>query len=387
MKALELAIAAGRKRQSSRTGFIHYFPGDASLSDTIPIYENFCFALALFRQKTTESVLEGKSLVEKLLAFQLDNGNFPTYLHEFPIGWDFHLGLKIAPVLIHILDKFHTVLPSDYKDKLQTSLKKAIQKPQNSSWEHRYLACLKKPCDPPQGNSAQDWFEKIISDQLSNQNSSYSIPYHPKLQTFLGPHLTQEQGEMQPTAIEYILAEPSGFNSRLRKDHIHQLHSALLFPFTSNQEEHPLPLWQSSPPRILWKGEKIHSLYLPQGIWEKNRCIIELPENVEIGRDDLFEVSSFCNISSETSLSINKQKGTVFSFEDLVSIQTPDAKIDLRFSLLKGNGSFCGHITRANRPGQIGCKGANLYEAYDWHIGLRTLRRQGPCTIQLSIII
>ncbi len=374
---IDLAVNAGKKRQSPRTGFIHYFPKEESVSDTIPVFENFCFALALFRLKTTESVLEGKEIIERLLGFQAPDGNFPVYLHDFPKCWDFHLGLKIAPILIHVLRDFGSVLNGAYKEKLEFALKKMIQPPKHPSWESRYKACLgERPLKP-----SQDWFESIVSDQLFEKGCAYPIPYHRDLKVFLGAPSPQLKREIEPLPIEYVLAEKEGFDARLLSDHPHQIYSGILYPFSSSAETSGLFYSQDEFSRLLWKGESVHSLIFPGSIKKGDCFIFALPEGVEMGREDLFEVLSYCDISSETELFINGEKGMVFYLGDTVSIQTPLLKIDLRFELLDGEGEFCGQISRANRPNQIACRGANLYEAYDWQIGLRTLRRRGACTI------
>src|SRR3569832_1741282 len=85
MKSLELALRAGRARQSPQTGFVHHSYENLERSaETIPVYENFCFALALFRTKTVENVLEAKNLLERLLAFQTAEW-FPLFLHDYPL--------------------------------------------------------------------------------------------------------------------------------------------------------------------------------------------------------------------------------------------------------------------------------------------------------------
>lgn len=377
MRAIDLAVSAGKKRQSPRTGFVHYFLQDESVSDTIPVFENFCFALALFREKTAESVHEGKAIIERLLAFQAPDGNFPVYLHDFPKCWDFHLGLKIAPVLIHVLREFGSVLNTAYKEMLESALKKMIQPPKNPAWESRYRACLgERPSE-----LSQDWFEWIVSDQLFEKGCSYPIPYHRELKVFLGAVSPQQKGEIEPLPIEYILAEKEGFDKRLLQDHPHQIYGGLLYPFSSSVETSGPFCWQDAFSRLLWKGETVHSLLLPGSV-KKGECFVfTLASGVEIGRDDLFEVVSYCDVSPETGLFINGQKGMVFYLGDRVSIRTPLLQVDLRFEILEGEGEFCGQISRSNRPGQIACKGAHAYEAYDWQIGLRTLRRKGPCSI------
>jgi len=367
IRAIDLALLAGKKRQSPRTGFVHMFLNDDSVSDTIPVYENFCFALALFRQKTADSVLEGKALIERLLAFQVDDGNFPVYLHDFPRCWDFHLGAKIAPILIRVLHDFGTVLEIEYREKLEHSLKKIDQTVPSK--------LLPK--------SAQEWLLWLVSEQIHHQNGIYPIPYNSELQVFIGDSLPQEKGEPQPQSIEYVLAEKSGFNKRLLRDHPNQIYAALLFPFSSLKEQ--AAVVQPIAGGILWKGDSLHSLYYSKGMQEKDRILFSLPEEVDTGRNDLFEAAFYCDISPEVSICINDQKGLVFHFGDIISIQTPVLRIDLRFELLEGDGDFCGHISRSNRPNQIACRGAHKHDAFDWQIGLRTLRRSGPCTIAAFI--
>ena len=59
---------------------------------------------------------------------------------------------------------------------------------------------------------------------------------------------------------------------------------------------------------------------------------------------------------------------------------TPQKQIDIRFIRIQGEGDFSGHIFPANRPSQI------LKDtAYDWQIGLRTLRRLDDIEIKVEI--
>jgi hypothetical protein len=388
LKAVDLALAAGRKRQSAKTGFVHAFATDDLALDTIPIYENFCFALALFRKKTSETILEGKELLERLFAFQTEDGNFPIYLHDFPKCWDFHLSLKIAPILIHILREFGAILKEDFKHKLENCLERAVIPPKSPSWEHRFLACkgILPVCKEPL-SSHQDWFEWIVSMQLLDLKKSHFVPYHVPFQMFLGDPLIQEKERVAPLALEYCLAEKTGFHSRLIEDHLQQLHSAVLFPFSSLSEDFSDVLKRDFPPSLFWRSEgRIHSLCIHGGKWKgPDQILFDLASFPELGRSDLFEASLYCNLAEDLSISINGKKGMVFSLKDVISIKTKTTQIDLSFELLEGNGDFLGHLSRGNRPNQIGCKKELLYHAYDWHIGLRTLRRDPSVKIGLNI--
>ncbi len=364
IRTIDLAYQAGVKRKSERTQFVH----DA---ETIPLYENFCFALALFRKKSAESVSEGKELIARLLPFQAQDGNFPLYLHDFPHCHDFQLRYRIAPILIYLLRLFSPVL-GELKGKVEEALKKALsKKPEKPSWENRYRACVGEALLPvnPTDFSPQEWTEWLITAQLAGQ-THFSIPYDANLQLFIGPARfdAQEKGEPRPNPVEWLLADGE-FSPRLLRDHPHQLLAAPLFPITYE----PVTTVDSSL-RLFWKGTAgIHSLV--------GKSLFDLPELSEMGRGDLFEAALHCNISPETTLSIEGIKGTTFRLGEKIWIETPTLKIRLHFELIEGSAEFCGHIFKANRPSQM-CKG---YEAYDWQIGLRTLRRSGPAKIQVFV--
>src|SRR4051812_26440911 len=115
MKVVELALNAGRKRQSEVTGFVHLcYENPDHNRDTIPVYENLCFALALLRSRTAENVLEARALLDKLLAFEI-GGQFPVYLHEFPQC----RFTRAYPVISYILRDFHGVLGDKLRLRLQ----------------------------------------------------------------------------------------------------------------------------------------------------------------------------------------------------------------------------------------------------------------------------
>jgi hypothetical protein len=139
-----------------------------------------------------------------------------------------------------------------------------------------------------------------------------------------------------------------------------------------------------SPFPYFWSGQTLHSLEPSQKNLQAcsaSALIYQFSENMEIGRGDLFEACMYCDFSEETEIFINGQKGTTFWLGDLVEIRVPEKIIELKFDLVEGVGDFCGHIFRANRPSQV-CKG---HEAYDWQIGLRTLRRSPSAQIRIGI--
>lgn len=421
MRAFDLALLAGRKRQSPRTKMIHLFPEEDSAADTIPLYENFCFAFSLFRQKTAEAIAEGKELIERLLPFQAPSGNFPLYLHDFPRCWDPTLALKIAPIFIQLLRLFGAVLGAEFKEKIEASLEKMVdfawkrhqEHPFLPLWEDRLYACKKIPRTlglPGADFSAQEWGEWILSSQIIDPGyQSFPIPYNARLQLFTGSAIplviqksgakpmqddrflnherykgrVQEKGEPRPLPIEWLLAEKEGkWTPRLLKDHPHQILCAAFLPFETSLATSESHVTLHHPFRLIWEGESLHTLTIPS---TSSELLIDLVGDVEIGRESLWESLFFCDFSSETEIFVEGKKATLFRLGDLIDIQTPQMSIQVVFTLREGEGDFCGHISRGNRPDQIACKGPLLYEAFDWRIGLRTLRRGGAC--QISVLL
>ncbi len=368
LKAIDLAILSGQKRLSPRTGFVHLHPSGEEFADTVPLYENFCYALALFRQKTAESVLAAIDLVRRLLSFQVPDGNFPVFLHEYPKTHDFHMGLKVAAILTYLLKLFPNVL-GDLKPLLENALALTLSKvPEKPFWLNRYRALKNLPLLDldPAALTLAEWTDFLITEQLAGKNH-FDLPYDAENQLF-GLSAPQEKGEPRPHPIEWILAE-GRYASRFLKDHPHQLLCAPLFPFSYT----PTPLPDSSF-RLFWQGKTLHSL-VGKGL------VFDLPENIEMGRGDLFEAALYCDRSAETEILIEGKKGSLFQLGETVTIQTPQKTVHLRFFLKEGSGDFCGHIFFANRPSQV----AKGHEAYDWQIGLRTLRRSPKVRIEILV--
>lgn len=353
MKAVELALKAGRKRQSEITRFVHYCSEQPEKSsETIPTYENFCFALALLRSRLAENVLEAKALLEKLLMFQV-NGEFPVYLHEYPLCRYAGLKSKLSPVVFFILRDFQSVLGDNLREQLQ-----ALQ----GSFE-----VVSTPETP------EDWAEFLIHAQMANQDKTPALQqWDGSCLSFIGPQ-RQERGEPALTLYDLFLGEWGGqYSSRALRDHPIHLRASLIYPAEITLGSAPL---QSLERQFWGSGHPTHSLVLnTQGVLtkEENGFMIVLPEK-EVQEE--MEISCFYNLHPETTVTINHQKATSFQLGDTIQIISKDRLIELSFTLESGEGQFWGHLYRANRPGQLCCKGEEKHEAFDGVIGLRTIRR------------
>jgi hypothetical protein len=122
---VERAIAAGRYLQSEQTKYVHAYYGEPLPgAHTIPLLENVLFSLALMRSHMVEQIQEAKILLKGILAFQNLNrdiayGNFPVFLHEYPLCRDPSLGLQLLAPFFWILKQFGHVLGSQLRDQLE----------------------------------------------------------------------------------------------------------------------------------------------------------------------------------------------------------------------------------------------------------------------------
>lgn len=130
----EWALAAGRYLTSAQTGYIHYYYGETEQEEnhTIPLLENTLFALALLRSRLVESIQESKVLLKQLLVFQNlrdegSKGNFPTYLHEYPVCRNPSLGLQLLAPFYWILKHFGHILGADLRMQLEQSANHVLE--------------------------------------------------------------------------------------------------------------------------------------------------------------------------------------------------------------------------------------------------------------------
>jgi hypothetical protein len=363
MKAVELALKAGRKRQSELTRFVHHCSETPEKSsETIPTYENFCFALALLRSRTAENVLEAKALLEKLLAFQV-NSEFPVYLHEYPLCRYAGLKSKLYPVIFFILRDFHSVLGEKLRQQLQ-----AVQS---------------HPEEVSSPESPDDWAEFLIHAQITGQDKTPALKHWDSdCLSFIGPQ-RQERGEPALTLYDLFLGEWQGkYSTRALQDHPVHLRASLIYPSEITLASIPAQSLQ----RQFWgNGSPTHSLLLnTQGVLTENKDGFHVVLQEKEVQEEM-EIACFYNLHADTTVKINHQKATSFQLGDTVQIISKDCQFELSFSVISGEGQFWGHLYRANRPGQLCCKGDYKHEAFDGVIGLRTIKRCPKTSIRISL--
>lgn len=361
MKIVDLALAAGKKRQSTQTGFIHYCYEGLDRHDTIPLFENFCFALALFRTRLSENVLEGKAILEKLLAFQVGS-NFPVYLHEYPLCRDRKVGKRIYPVIHWIIHDFAAVL-GDLKPRLET-----------------LLEILEKPVLLESPQSPEEWAEFLIAAQIDKIDPTPAFRYWDRSAFVFNGQQKQERGEPALTLYDLFMGQLTGaFSKRALTDHPLHLKAALVYPFEASDDSFVGP----QVPRLYYWGDGAytHSLCFESKGDVTEEGIIVLPQEYE---PDAMEAAFYCNAHPDNQVFIEGQKATTFQLGQTVQIFSGNLKkFDLVFQLVEGEGDFVGHVFRGNRSTQVAAKGHDRYETYDWKISLRTVRRSPHCKLKI----
>lgn len=479
---IELAIAAGRKKQSAQTGYVHicYNAQEEEIQYTIPLVENFLFALALFRSKTTENILEAKGIIERLLEFQcfkqgVSEGNFPIYLHEYPECKDRFIGAHLLPSIFWILKQFQQVLGNELKIKLENAARALVlfsiraleEKPAPSFIGIKIAAAAKALGELWNDPSLREKGEKLLRlTRDSIDPSSWYIPsqlgdicvalqmadpsissswtsfwehlnnnWHPLCMYYMGPSLQEFQKgeEPQTTLYDLFLGSFSGnFSQRSFSDPTLLLQAALIqksddfllppaFPLKRqiSIDQHNWSLYGFetysycfldacdsptkisekgfSPLKIVWGNSKKAHTFVCQGGNISHLEIKKVSNGMELfftlgelptdEREKCREVAFYFDASPGTQINIAKGLSTTFKIEEEIEIIVESLKFYITYELLEGTGQFLGHIMRGNRPSQTGLKGSQRFNAYDWQVFLRTIRRTTGCKIKVSIKI
>ena len=374
---------------------------DAS-GQTISILENALFALALFRSRLSENVLEGKEIIERLISFEV-KGNFPVYLHEFPRLSDPYLGMRLSPVFFWILHDFSHVIGA-LKEQLATILAN-IQRQAKSSdlppWAAFRLNAMEGMIGK-QPKCAVDWGEALISLQIAKVQGAVieemiqkaSALWHGALQLYVGPALHRHQDGEFPEFTLFDLHFCQWQRTFPKRGEIKRpvhLRGGLVRPlgFELSLEEKPIPYVhfdseEEMPLLIAWDE---HTFVLAKKHMQVRRdgsnFIINYPETIPETEDKSFELNLFLNHHDDHALYVNGKKASCFRFGDEVEIRSRSLVIKLLFS--SDSGRFFGHFMMGCRPSQHALRGENQFAAYDFRIAIRTLSRDPNQTIRMQI--
>ena len=399
---VQLNLASARKLQSLQTGYLH-------LQEMIPLFENLCFALALLRSRTSENMLEGKALIEKLLHFEVD-GNFPLYLHEFPQCKKRSLGIDMLPVFYWILADFSSVLGEELSLKLRQLMGRLVSfgykthgqrplHPTSLAKLHAYFEPEQVPTQFPK--SSEEWGDLFIAYQMAHaQGGKWDAVlqkglsfWHPELCASSLAH-TQNRDQPQATLFDLFCGHYHGRYSQraLTATPFPHLHAALIRPFLVDRQSSsltsPLLISEDAPFSLYWgSAEMLHSLTLEAKKVEVEREMKEgeihftlrLSNTVPPEGEESYECSFYLNHHPDHAIFVSpEQKASAWKMGESIEINSQGQRWLLQFEVMEGEGQFYGHLLRGNRPGQHHAVG---FAAHDWRIALRTIRRSEGCTL------
>ena len=239
---------------------------------------------------------------------------------------------------------------------------------------------------------------------------------------YCGPALKEYQQGFEPQTTLYDLYLgylTDSFSARALADGIHLLQGALI-----HHSHHPLPDPQPTqgivkhdsvvyavaerkegwnlatdksfhPLRMQWGNAKRVHTFVCQG-GNSSTCLPQISENVDLlfdlgdpieveDREKSREIAFYLDLSDDHRITVNGTPATTFQITDEIIIESSSVALSLKFQVEGGEGMFMGHLMKGNRPSQIALKGADRYNAYDWQIFLRTIRRTHPCRVRAII--
>ncbi len=382
----KIAVAAGKKRISSQTGFVHYWRDDpyALRQDAIPIIENFIYAYALFRTKTVENIQEGKALLEKLLAFEVE-GNFPIYLHEFPKCLDSRLPLQIFAVLTYLLKDYSIALGEVWIRKIKALLER--------------MSSLLNPQDIYPPRSPEEWAKLLIQLQIKEESlPEDKILWNSTLGVFTGECHQRWQEGYEPAVTLFDLFMDTCGKRALSVDNPVHLKAALVQPWKKQSpkaSDDPFVALIDEKQRqcltFYWGSlERVHSLVLEakKGTWMVEQsedewlCTYTYDEQVP-SEEDSVEWAFYLDDSSDHNILVSSEKATLFHPDDALTIHSQGVTISFQVQVDSSQGKWTGHISKGDRSFQ---KSKSLpYGGYDWKMGWRTLQRKSEAKVTICI--
>ena len=412
----EKTLIDARKMQSD-SGFILQ-------NEKIVLYDNFLFALLLFRSKTSENVLEGKKLLDHLLYFQQNfdhlpsKGNFPLLLSDYPFCQDHLQALKILTPLTYITREFSHILGSELKarlDKCMQDINSYLEKVEIKLpvWAK---ALMGKGLEEDFRYWADPYYlaEMIIAYQLNPSDdykpfwSYLSKVWHAPSHKYVGP--AYNLGLQHPN----LLTAMALFSKRLDILDSYPLYGTLLTTQNALEAVSYPSLLEGKSDRFSWSvkqletfsystligkprseeisgffpyylvaGEHSLAMHAPYG-YSTEELVFEIcPEVFQLEKEKAKALVISFNDHKDNKVLVEGEKATCFTFADSLDITLGTRSFIMSFERLSGDGEFVGHILRGTRSGQP----HDRFSAHDVQILIRALRGTLPTAINVKLCI
>jgi hypothetical protein len=401
-KWLDSYFTFAKKAKSKQSGFLHFCKHDPynPRQDIIPIAENMLFALACFKVKTVEAMAEGKAFLERLFAFEVD-GCFPIYLHEFPLCKDPFQALKLIPVL-HLLTKDYRLalgesLLAKVND-LQERIIKAVELKENIPADLSiFIDAFHQRLTPQHPQTARQWEMYLLALQMMPQEG-WVLGEIERSFSFWNAHLALFTGEEKALRHQGYEPERGLFDMMMffmqgkipEADFSGSTAAGFLAPLAyplckgssqscSNFLLKTCPL-ASMPLCLYWqdlgylRSISVASEAKIDALYEEGRLTIDCTFHADPQfDDDHYELSLFLDDRVQTSFFVEGAQATMFTAQQPLLIKTGSYDITMQLHPLHGDPYLTGHIMKGSRPSQ---QRNRPFEALDWKIALRTIRRK-----------
>jgi hypothetical protein len=263
----------------------------------------------------------------------------------------------------------------------------------SQTW-HWTTGCYSGPCirewqagEEPQPN-LYDLYAGYFARQFSRR-AMIVRPYH--LQAAL----------IQPCQDKFTAPLSTLLGEGYLKEQAWQMVSQPLWAYTLLEKKGaPHPAMDKTYTPFRWIGGDlhfVHSLVCQGGHYERVEYVGEGQtiqfifslgaESLSEERDKPREIEFFANFHPDLRFKVDDCVATTFKLGQALHLFLGSHQLSFVFSLIEGEGDFLGHIMRGNRPSQVSHKGEKRFHSYDWTFFLRTIRRQGPCRIGVTIHI
>ncbi len=383
MHAFNLALETGRNHQNSVTGFIHFHPTEENSNATIPLLENFCFALALLRTKTQESMREGKLLLERLMAFRSEEGTFPVYLHEYGYHHLPYLPFSLLVMFMWIKREFGSILGEELLTLLH-------------SFPLPTLPALTYDTSLPRV------IEKAFLYQLEGKDPLFlSSLWEENLMLSLHPAIAWNKGKPELNLIDLWMGEkygyfPSRFQEKSRDNFSVQMQGALIRPWKEQgikKEKGSFFYKKLSSYKHVWGTEEdLRYFFLSTDPLVQ----VQEEEEEELKGSITLSIPSYekeiewmpinCLFSkkADSSIGVDEKKATCFFLSSLLCLEDKYLRLHLSFTLHPSTQApWTGHIQFQSLDKKRKDYGQKE-ETRAWKIGLRTLSPSSPSMLTIS---
>lgn len=391
----DLILKAFERHFQEQTRLIHF-------GVVAPILENALFALALFRKKEQKTMLEGKELFLRLLAYQSTSGLFPDAIHlmdQDHFSWK--KNLYIAAVFSHLHCAFDRVIDKVSKEKIHHARKRLLEglkklelegamgllrsvlleeNAQNltqiASLEEAEILIVSHALAPPP-------LSLVLEDNICSFVLRGSIFYQGPFEgiRYFKGMLKQSLVEISMTSQDKLKEDESicdkvwmesvltndlsylqGKASWLRHKDLHE--KGAFFTHAYLDDKRGLTAALYVPENTIFDPERsVYTIHL-EGFYE----------------EDAQEICLYLPLTSFIAVHIDEAKSSVFREKELVIIEGFTKKIPLSFRVIEGEGKFIGQISLDSRPYE--CEKGGIY---DRKISLRTVERSLVCKLEFFI--